>query len=244
MNGTINLLLNHMSIRKYKDKPIDRETVDTIIKCAQMAPTSSHFQAYTIIEVGEQSKKNMLSEIAGGQTWVTKAPLVLLFCADLNRGKKYYEETDKEVFSNTESYTVAVVDASLAMQKAYIAAESLGLGGVVVGGIRNDVESVSKEFKLPDMVAPLFLLCLGYPDEIPGLKPRLPQEEIHKIDYYDDRKQDQLINEFNEIVGKYYLERTNGKVNDNWTSRCGKALMAKNRDSVGTFFRKIGLLKK
>jgi nitroreductase len=233
-----------MSIRKYKDEPIDRKTVNTIIKCGQMAPTSSHFQAYTIIEVRDQSKKNILSEIAGGQTWVANAPLVLLFCADLNRGKKYYEKTDKEVFNNTESYTVGVVDASLAMQKSYIAAQSLGLGGVVVGGIRNDVETVSKEFRLPDMVAPLFLLCLGYPDEIPGLKPRLPQEEIYKIDYYDDSKQDQLINEFNETVNEYYIERTNGKIKDNWTNRCGKAIMAKNRDSVGTFFRKIGLLKR
>jgi len=237
-------LLNHMSIRKYQDKPISREAEDKIIKCAQMAPTSSHFQAYTIIEVKDQEKKNFLAEVAGGQKWVTEAPLVLLFCADLNRGKKYYEGTDKAVFSNTECYTVAVIDASLAMQKAFIAAQSLGLGGVVVGGIRNDVEALSNKFKLPDMVAPLYLLCLGYPDETPGLKPRLPQEEIHKIDYYDDRKQDQLIDEYNETVKEYYVKRTNGKTQDRWTEHCGRFLMAKTRDEVGIFFRKIGLLGK
>lgn len=244
MNNTIELLMNHMSIRKYKNKPVSRETVDTIIKCGQMAPTSSHFQNYTIIEVKDERKKNFLSETAGGQIWVKQAPVVLLFCADLNRGKKYFEETDKEVFSNTESYTVAVIDASLAMQKSFIAAQSLGLGGVVVGGIRNDVESVSKEFKLPDMVAPLFLLCLGYPDENPGLKPRLPQEEIHKIDFYDDSKQDALIDEYNETVKNYYIKRTDGKTQDTWTKRSGSYLMAKTRDDVGVFFRKIGLLKK
>lgn len=244
MNETINLLLNHMSIRKYQDKIIDEETVNTIIKCAQMAPTSSHFQAYTIIEVKDQTKKDFLSEIAGNQRWVKEAPLVLLFCADLNRGKKYFEGIDKEVFSNTECYTVAVVDTSLAMQKALIAAQSLGLGGVVVGGIRNDVEALSKEFKLPDMVAPLNLLCFGYPDEVPGIKPRLPQEEIHKTDYYDDSKQDKLINEFNDTVSEYYFKRTEGKTLDRWTERCGKVLMAKTRDEVGCYFRKIGLLKK
>jgi len=244
MNETINLLLNHMSIRRYKDKVIDRETVDTIIKCAQMAPTSSHFQAYTIIEVKDQAKKDFLSETAGGQRWVKEAPLVLLFCADLNRGKKYYEGTDNEVFSNTECYTVSVVDASLAMQKAFIAAQSLGLGGVVVGGIRNDVEALTREFKLPEMVAPLYLLCLGYPDEVPGVKPRLPQEEIHKVDFYDDSKQDELINEYNNTVSEYYNKRTDGKTKDRWTERCGRLLMAKTRDDVGFFFRKIGLLKK
>lgn len=244
MNETINLLLNHMSIRKYQEKIIEKEKIETIIKCAQMAPTSSHFQAYTIIEVRDKVKKDFLSEIAGGQRWVKEAPLVLLFCADLRRGKKYYEATDKEVFGNTECYTMAVVDTSLAMQKAFIAAQSLGLGGVVVGGIRNDVEALSKEFKLPEMVAPLYLLCLGYPDEVPGLKPRLPQEEIHKIDFYDDSKQDQLINEFNETVSEYYIKRTDGKKQDRWTQSCGKSLMAKTRDEVGYFFRRIGLLQK
>ena len=244
MNETIKILLNHMSIRKYQDKPVDRETVDIIIECAQMAPTSSHFQAYTIIEVQDQEKKNFLAEVAGGQKWVTEAPLVLLFCADLHRGKKYYEGTDKAVFGNTECYTVAVIDASLAMQKAFIAAQSLGLGGVVVGGIRNDVEALSNKFQLPDMVAPLYLLCLGYPDETPGLKPRLPQEEIHKIDYYNDKKQDQLIGEYNQTVKEYYISRTNGKTQDRWTEHCGRFLMAKTRDDVGVFFRKIGLLGK
>ncbi len=244
MNETVKLLMNHMSIRKYLDKPVDREIVDTIVKCAQMAPTSSHFQAYTMIEVRDQKKKKTLADIAGGQKWVAEAPLVLLFCADLNRGRKYYENTDQEVFSNTECFAVSVIDASLAMQKAFIAAQSLGLGGVVIGGIRNDVKAVSEVFRLPDMVAPLYLLCLGYPDENPGLKPRLPQEEIHKIDYYDCSKQDKLIEEYNTVVQEYYRKRTDGKKETRWTEHCGELLMAKTRDDVGMHFRRAGFLKK
>jgi len=243
MNSMISLLMNHRSIRKYKDRLVDRDTVNTIIQCAQMAPTSSHFQAYTIIEVQDQKKKEYLSDAAGGQRWVKEAPLVLLFCADLHRGRKYFEGVDHDVLSNTESYTVGVVDTALSMGKALIAAQSLGLGGVVVGGIRNDVEGIWKEFRLPDMVAPLFLLCLGYPDEEPGQKPRLPQEEVHKIDYYDDSKQDELIGKYNDEVIKYYHDRTGGKVRDSWTQRCGEALMSKKRYEVGYFFRKIGFLK-
>lgn len=244
MNETIKMLLNHTSIRKYQDRPIDREMVDTIIQCAQMAPTSSHYQAYTIIEVRDTSKIDVLYDIAGGQEWIKTAPLVLLFCADLHRGRKFYKGVDKEVFSNTECYTVAVVDASLAMQKAFIAAQSMGLGGVTVGGIRNNVEKLSEIFELPDMVAPLFLLCLGYPDDKPDKKPRLPMEEICKVDFYDESQQERLIGEFDETVRDYYIQRTQGKIRDTWTERCGKLLMAKTRDDVGVFFRKIGLLKK
>ena len=226
MNKQIELLLNHQSIRKYADKEVTQETINTII------------------EVKDKEKRKLLSESAGGQKWVVSAPLVLLFCGDLYRGSKYYENIDQDILSNTEQYTIATVDAALAGQKALIAAQTLGLGGVVVGGIRNEVELVSKEFKLPNLVFPIFLLCLGYPADDPGLKPRLPQGVIHKIDTYDETKDAILIGEYNKTVSAYYEERTNGETKDRWTERCGKYLMAKPRYNVGEYFRKIGLLKR
>lgn len=244
MNETINVLLDHVSIRKFIDKDIEEDKKNLIIECGQMAPTSSHFQAYTIIEVQDKIKTELLYEISGKQKWILEAPLVLLFCADLNRGKKYYEEIDTEILSNVESYTVSVFDTALALEKTFVAAQSLGLGGVVVGGIRNDVKAVSEAFRLPDLVAPMCLLCLGYPDHKPEKKPRLPQREIHKINFYDDREQNLLIDEYNDTVKEYYIKRTKGKLQDTWTIRCGYYLSEKPRYSVGTFFKKIGLLRK
>lgn len=242
--SNVDILLNHKSIRKYTDKPIDREIVDTIIRSAQMAPTSCHFQAYTIIEVRDKRKREFLSEISGGQKWVIEAPLVLMFCGDLHRGKEYYDNTDPEVFRNTEQYTVGVIDAALAGQKALIAAQLMGLGGVFVGGIRNDVESITKEFRLPELVYPLFAICFGYPDDDPGLKPRLPKDVIHKIDFYDESRDKELIAEYNETMRNYYLERTDGKDNSTWSQRCAKYLTGKTRDDVGEHFREIGLLRR
>lgn len=244
MDKTIELLLNHRSIRKYTDQEVSQETIDKIVACAQMAPTSSHFQAYTIIEVKDMNKRKLLAEWGGGQKWVEEASLVLLFCGDLHRAGKYYENIDNDILSNTEAYTVAAVDAALAGQKAFIAAQSLGLGGVCVGGIRNEVEKVSKEFKLPNLVFPLFSLCLGYPDDDPGIKPRLPKDIVHKLDFYDESKDEELMKEYNKTISDYYAKRTDGKEKDRWTQRCGKYLMEKPRYNVGDYFRRIGLLKK
>lgn len=88
MEKTIELLLNHKSIRKYTDQQVSQETIEKIISCAQMAPTSSHFQVYTIIQVKDINKRKLLAEWAGGQKWVEDAPLVLLFCGDLYRARK------------------------------------------------------------------------------------------------------------------------------------------------------------
>jgi nitroreductase len=245
MNHTLELLLNHSSVRDFKETTINRNIINIIIKTAQMAPTSSHYQAYTIIGVEDVMKKHLLSDIAGGQSWVKEAPLVLLFCGDLYRANKYYRNIDSKVLSNTELYTVATTDASLAAQNAFIAAKSLGLDGVFVGGIRNNVELVSKEFKLPDLVFPLFLLCLGFSkDEIKTkIKPRLPQAVIHKSNFYNSQNDDELIKLYDMKVKEYYKDRTSGKIKDKWTERCGKSLMEKTRYEVGKFFRSIELFK-
>ncbi|MGP0791023.1 nitroreductase NfsA, partial [Escherichia coli] len=67
-----------------------------------------------------------------------------------------------------------VVDTAMMAQNALIAAASLGLGGVYIGGLRNNIEAVTKLLKLPQHVLPLFGLCLGWPADNPDLKPRLP----------------------------------------------------------------------
>ena len=244
MNETIKVLKGHTSKRKFSEQQVAPEVVQTIVECAQMASTSSHFQSYTIIEVKDPAKREVLMECSGGQKWTVSAPLVLLFCADLHRNANAFEGIDKDVLSNTESYTVAVIDASLAAQNAFVAAESLGLGGVIVGGIRNDVQKLIDTFHLPQQTAPLFALCLGYPAEEPGIKPRLPREVIHKVDTYTEEGDAEKIADYNAQVKDYYVERTRGKIQDTWAVHCGKLLMAKTRDEVGVIFRKNGLLKR
>ena len=146
MNETIKLLLSHSSCRSFLDKPVPEEVAEAIIKCAQRAPTSSYLQAYTIIRVEDKEKRKLLAEYAGGQEWVEKAGLVLLFCADLHRLEVMLDVRDKNVLHNTELYTVAVTDAALASSRALVAAQAMGLGGVFVGGVRNETEKMAELF--------------------------------------------------------------------------------------------------
>ncbi|MCV5307300.1 nitroreductase NfsA, partial [Escherichia coli] len=73
-----------------------------------------------------------------------------------------------------EQLLIGVVDTALLAQNALIAAESLGLGGVYIGGLRNSIEAVTELLELPQHVLPLFGLCLGWPADNPDIKPRMP----------------------------------------------------------------------
>lgn len=232
--------MSHMSIRKFQKNAVEEEKVEAIIKAAQWSATSSHFQAYTIIRVNDPQKRKRIADAAGGQKWVIESPLLLMFCADLHRCKKTWKETDPTVFSNTELLIMATVDTALAAQKAFIAAQSLGLGGVYIGGIRNDLKAVSETLSLPEMVYPLFGMCLGYPAENPGQKPRLPMDVIYKVDAYDDTNDEALIASYDKVIQEYYKNRSDGKIQDTWTARCGRTMMSKTRDDVGAFLKEKG----
>jgi hypothetical protein len=85
-------------------------------------------------------------------------------------------------------------------------------------------------------------MCLGVPDQDPGLKPRLPTEIIRKIDRYDETNDVALMKDYDQAVCDYYKERTRGKEEETWTCRSAKAMMAKPRENVGPFLRKVGFL--
>jgi len=145
MNDIIQLLQSHRSIRKFSNTPVTPEQLDAILGSAQMASTSSNMQAYSVISVTDMALRQQLAVLAGNQAYVSECPLFLVWCADLHRfAQAVHRHADTPVSGNAENFLVATVDAALAAQNAAVAAESLGLGVVYIGGIRNNPAEVSQ----------------------------------------------------------------------------------------------------
>jgi len=241
-NETIDLLLAHRSCRKLLDKPVSQEMVDTILHCAQRAPTSSYLQAYSIIQVEDPDKRAALREFSGGQAWLVKAPLVLLFCGDLHRVDQLLHPADRHVLHNAELFTVAVTDAVLASQRAFVAAQALGLGGVIVGGVRNETAKMARLFDLPELVFPLYALCLGYPEAVPAQRPRFETRFIHAVDRYPDLPTQEELTVYDQEVLNYFREHTDDPNEFGWVARGQHAITSKPRYSVTDFLRSAGFL--
>ncbi|GGK20348.1 FMN reductase (NADPH) [Caldalkalibacillus thermarum] len=240
----VQLLQGHRSIRKFTEEKIPAATISEIIRCAQMASTSSHLQAYSIIGVTEQSLKQKLAEYAGNQTYVETCSHFLVFCADLHR-LDYVTRAQgvdvTETLETTEKFIVATVDAALAAQNAAVAAEAHGLGIVYIGGIRNNPDKVADLLGLPDKVYPVFGMCLGYPDQDPEVKPRLPQSCVYFENRYPDLHSlaDEL-KQYDQEVKQYYLQRTKGKRQDTWTDMVVKTLSTPSRTHMKSFLKEQG----
>lgn len=240
----LQLLQRHRSIRKYKDRKIPDEVLDQIILSAQMASTSSHVQAYSIIGVSDPDKKRKLAELAGQQSYVETCPYFLVFCADLKRLEYVCKRQGADVtetLETTEKFIVATVDAALAAQNAAIAAEANGLGIVYIGGIRNHPEEVSKILELPDKVYPVFGMCLGYPDQDPEIKPRLPKSCVFFENRYPDLDSIQGdLHRYDLQVKEYYIKRTGGKRDNTWSEQMVKTLAVPIRTQMKSFLEKQG----
>lgn len=243
MNDVISTILEHRSIRDFEDKSLSDEQIKTIVSCAQSAATSSYMQAYSIIGVKDKLRKKKLAELAGNQEYVVKNGHFFVFCADLYRHSVIGENEMKSVLpsiESTESFMVALIDASLAAQNAVIAAESMGLGICYIGGIRNNLEEVKKLLKTPERVLPLFGIAVGYPKKITDRKPRLPYEHIyHENEYQQDKKvYVKQLKEFDEVVSSYYEQRTGGRRKDRWTEQMAVMLERQKRVYMKDFVQK------
>lgn len=243
MNDVLQLMTNHRSIRKYEEKDISIEIIEKVMTAAQWASTSSNLQAYSIIMVKDQARKVQLSELCGKQQHVVDCPVFLVFCGDLNRINISAKMENREQYLDTvEPFIVATVDAALIAQNVMLAAESFGLGGVYIGGIRNNSKEVSELLKLPDYVYPVFGMCLGYPDkeQIPEQKPRLPLKAILHAEEYDHENLENSILEYDQVLKNYYETRSSSKRSETWSDYVSKIYQTPRRPHLRGFVESKG----
>ncbi|MEK5382689.1 NADPH-dependent oxidoreductase [Niallia sp. FSL W8-0635] len=203
LNETIEVLTAHESVRAFQSKDIPTNILQTITVAARSAPTSSNLQAYSIIAIKDVQRKARLASLSGNQSFIKEAPVFLVFCADIYRLKHITESQGYRFLSNTlEMFLLSSMDATLALQNSLVAAESVGLGCVPVGSIRNNPDAVAEELGLPAGVFAISGLSIGYEKEGTrrGVKPRLPEKvtvhnEKYKTDYLD-----QLLEEYDKTM--------------------------------------------
>lgn len=244
-NPVLSALLSHHSVRRFLDAPVSNEQLSSIVAAAQSAPTSSNLQVWSVIAVRDPSIKDRLSELAAQQEFIRQAPLFLVWVVDYSRVRQLAERHGTRVdgLDFFESAVLGSIDTGLAAQNALVAAESLGLGGVFVGAIRNKTSEVAELLGLPDNVAPLFGQALGVPDpqEQAGIKPRLPQTAVLHHDRYDASQQLTAIDTYEDRIASYYEQY---QLDHSWITRVlarladAKALHG--RDQLKTEWESLG----
>lgn len=210
MNDFYNILNSHRSIRKYKSQLIDEKIIEKILCAGVRASSSGNMQAYSIIITTDNEIKKELLPLHFNQAMVMDAPVLVTFCADFHRMRRWLRINEApENFDNLMSFLIGMIDATLVSQNVALAAQAEGLGICYMGTTLASCKEIAKVLKLPKHVVPVVGFSLGYPDEAPEVRDRLPLEAIvHKNIYKDYSDQEiQSIYSKKETEGmKRYLE--------------------------------------
>jgi nitroreductase len=218
-NDVLATLLAHRSVRAFLPDPVSDSRLRMIIAAAQSASSSSNLQAWSVVAVRDADRRARLAGLVGNQRHVAECPLFLVWLADFARVTRLAESRGERIEGPDylEALIVGIVDAALAAQNAVVALESLGLGAVYIGGIRNRPEDVAAELGLPPMVFPVFGLCIGTPDPArpAAVKPRLPQQAVLHEEQYDNAVTQDAAGRYDAALREFQAEQ--GMRVDDWT---------------------------
>jgi len=157
VNPVLSNMMARRSVRKYLNKPVEHEKLETIVKCGINAPSGMNRQPW-IVRVVEDQKLIADVNQAAERSLFYDAPALICVCTPANGGGE--------------------LDAGLLGENMMLAASSLGLGTCCLGGpVRFLVSNEKCKFFLDCLDIPAdyklnYILSIGYPNEQPDAKPR------------------------------------------------------------------------
>jgi nitroreductase len=158
------------------DKPVDRNTIITLLKAATAAPTAANCQPWEFIVTDEAEKLSKIREECLFARY--NAPVAIVVCGNMNLA---FKSSDRDLW---------IQDCSAATQNILLAATSLGLGSVWIGihPAQNRIRVIRKVFNIPEYVTPLSIVYVGYAAEEKEARTRYNEKRVYWQAYDPKRK--------------------------------------------------------
>lgn len=183
----IDIMKNRRTIRKYTNQDISDELLNELLDVAARASNTGNMQLYSVVVTREEANKKKLSPAHFNQPMITKAPVVLTFCADANRFVKWAEARQAVAgFDNFQTFIASTIDAMLFAQSFCNAAEAHGLGICYLGTTAYNADKIIEALSLSRLVVPIVTVTVGYPDGLPDQIERLPLDAVVHQETYAD----------------------------------------------------------
>ena len=212
---------NRSSVRRFTDKPVSEQTLDTLLEAAAQAPTTGNMQLYSVVVTREPKRLKQLVDLHLGQPAAAGANVILTFCGDVARFERWCKDNNAQsTFRNLHGSLLGVIDATIFAQQFVTLAEMNGIGCCYLGTVTYNLDEFCDFLGTPDGVMPLFSVALGYPapDGVAPVSDRLPKDAyIHRERFSDyDSKS----------IAKYYAEKEKLPESKKFIKENGKQTLA------------------
>jgi nitroreductase len=173
----MNIVRRRRHIHHFDSEPISDETVRTLLEAARWAPSAGNLQPWEIIIINSKEDRDRLVGALRKKEYMRSAPVILIFCADLNRSSERYGERGTSLY--------VIQDTTAAIQNVLLTATALGFGSGWVGDF--DEEAIAGLFKLPADVRPMALIMIGKSNEHPTPPSRREIEDFTHVGSFGNR---------------------------------------------------------
>lgn len=177
---TLECIKTRRSIRKFKEEPVSKDTLTSIIEAASMSPSWKNTQIvrYNIVE-NEEIKKDIAENGTLGfehnKDIINGAPQLVVVSMI---GKRCGYERDGS-FTTSKEDRWEMFDAGIASQTFCLAAHEMGVGSVILGIF--DEDKVAKSISLPEGEKVAALIPIGYPDQEGAAPKRKTTDELMRV---------------------------------------------------------------
>ncbi|MHC4617793.1 MAG: nitroreductase family protein [Planctomycetota bacterium] len=159
----IQAIRNRYSCRAYHDRPIEHEKLDAIFEAARLAPSAKNLQDWRFVVATDKDTRRRLAEAANNQMFLENAGAVIVACSNSDHVMRCGQP-------------VAPIDVAIALEHIALQAAELGLATCWIGSFFP--EKVRAILGIPDHIAVIELMALGYPADRPKEPRRLPIQKI------------------------------------------------------------------
>ena len=161
-------IFERVSIRKYEDRPVEKEKIEAVLKAAMAAPSAGNQQPWEFWVVSDREKINALSQISPYSGCAKGAPVVLVTCS---------RDADA-MFPE-----MIPTDLAIATENAWLEITAQGMGGVWLGTapLEDRMKQVEEILGIPECIRAYALLPFGYPAEARRQQDRYDESRIHWV---------------------------------------------------------------
>ena len=164
INSVVDNILNRKSVRKYSDKKIEQDKIDTRLKCAMAAPSAMNRQPWELLVITDKEKLKKLASIAHNASYSKNCQLAIIVCGNKSVSEKFWMQ-----------------DCCAVSENILLAVESLQLGAVWCAVFPDEVkvEKIQEYFNLTENIVPLNIIPIGYPLEQEYPKEKYNPTKVH-----------------------------------------------------------------
>ena len=164
----MNNIYSRVSIRKYQDRPVEKEKIEAVLRAAMQAPSATNQQPWEFYVVTAKEKLEALSKVHPYARMTKNAPAAIVSAYRMACTLPEY----------------AQIDLAIAMENLWLETDAQGLGGVWLGIAPQEerMQAVEKILDLPDGIRAFAIFPLGYPAEERKQQDRFDASRIHYVE--------------------------------------------------------------